>query len=98
MEDFKKELESLINKHSIENIADVPDFILAEMVCSFIKSIGPHVKKTLDWHGCDSICHPAQEHANGADCEKPCEFCGGVDYHVRWDPYNPNEFGHPKEY
>jgi len=59
MDEFKKELEELINKHSIENKADVPDFILAEMVCGFIESIGTQIKRTLDWHGVDSVCHPA---------------------------------------
>ena len=58
MNKFKKELEKLINKHSIENYADVPDFILADMICNFIKAIGKDIKKTLDWHGCDSVCHP----------------------------------------
>jgi hypothetical protein len=58
MEDFRKELKDLINKYSIENIGDVPDFILAEMVCCFIESICPQIKRTLDWHGCDSVCHP----------------------------------------
>ena len=58
MDEFKKELESLINKHCIENKMDVPDFIMAEMICIFIEFIGPQIKKTLDWHGCDSTCHP----------------------------------------
>ncbi len=58
MKAFQKELENLINKHSIENICDVPDFILAEMIVRIIEGIGVPIKKTLDWHGCDSICHP----------------------------------------
>lgn len=58
MEKFKKELENLINRHRIENKCDMPDFILAEMICGIIKEIGFSVKKTLDWHGYDSICHP----------------------------------------
>ncbi len=58
MTKFQKELADLINSHSIENICDVPDFLLAEMVINFIQSIGNPIKKTLDWHGCDSICHP----------------------------------------
>jgi len=58
MEQFKKELEVLINKHSIENHADMPDFMLAQMVCDFIVDVGSHIKANLDWHGCDSICHP----------------------------------------
>lgn len=61
IDNFQKELEGLINKHSIENECDVPDFILAEMVVGFIQSIGPQVKKTLDWHGCDSVCHPVNK-------------------------------------
>jgi len=55
---FKQEIENVINKYSAENLCDVPDFILAEMVVGFIKTIGPQIKKTLDWHGCDSVCHP----------------------------------------
>jgi len=60
-ESFEKELELLINKHGIENECDMPDFMLAEMVCSFIKTVGKQIKKNLDWHGCDSICHPKKE-------------------------------------
>jgi len=60
MEEFQKELEVLINKHSIENYVDMPDFLLAEMVCQFIVTLGKKIKENLDWHGCDSICHPKQ--------------------------------------
>ena len=59
MEEFKKELEGLINKHSIENECDMPDFLLAEMIVNIIKGIGVPIKTCLDWHGCDSISHPA---------------------------------------
>lgn len=59
-EEFQKELEHLINKHSIENICDMPDFLLAQMIVNIIVAIGNPVKKTLDWHGCDSICHPKE--------------------------------------
>lgn len=57
-EEFKKELKELINKHCIENDCDIPDFILAEMICGFIVESGKSIKKTLDWHGCDSVCYP----------------------------------------
>lgn len=50
MDEFKKELEHLINRYSIENKTDTPDFILADMVCGFIETIGPQIKKTLLWH------------------------------------------------
>jgi len=55
---FKKDLETLINQHSIENHCDIPDFLLAELICNLILQIGDSTKKTLDWHGCDSVCHP----------------------------------------
>ncbi len=58
MEAFEHELTELINKHSVENVADTPDFILAGMICRMIEAMGPSIKKTLDWHGCDSVCHP----------------------------------------
>jgi len=58
MKDFKNELTHLLNSHCIENVCDMPDFLLAEMIVNIIKAIGNPMKKTLDWHGCDSICHP----------------------------------------
>ena len=58
MEEFKKELEKLINKHYIEQYADMPDFLLAKLVCKFIYSCGMVIKENLDWHNCDSVCHP----------------------------------------
>lgn len=54
MEEFEKELTHLINRHSIENVADMPDFLLAGMICRMVEAMGPSIKKTLDWHGCDS--------------------------------------------
>ena len=65
---FEQELEKLINKHSMENTVDMPDFILASMLCSMIEAMGPSLKKNLNWHGCDSTCHPAPstEKANDA--------------------------------
>ena len=59
MKKFEEELAGLINKHSIENLADMPDFMLAGMLCRMIDAIGPSIKGNLDWHGCDSVCHPA---------------------------------------
>ena len=58
MKAFKACLADLINEHGVENMCDVPDFILAEMICNFIVAVGGPIKDTLDWHGCDSVCHP----------------------------------------
>ena len=58
MKQFEKELTKLINRRCIENICDIPDFLLASMICNYIKYVASITKEVLDWHGCDSICHP----------------------------------------
>ena len=51
MEEFESELTTLINKHAIENIVDMPDYILASMICRMILAIGPSIKENNAWHG-----------------------------------------------
>jgi len=58
---FKEELREVINRNNMESVADVPDLILADMICSILEAIGPHIKRTLDWHGCSSVCHPTPQ-------------------------------------
>jgi len=65
MKEFEKELAKLINKHSIEDICDIPDFLLASMVCNYIQYVASINKEVLDWHGCDSICHPRDKKVEG---------------------------------
>ena len=50
---FKQELAILINKYSMENTCDTPDFVLSEMLYSFMVGMGPHIKTNLKWHGCE---------------------------------------------
>jgi len=59
--EFQKELEQLINKHSIESYCDMPDFMMSEMIINIIESVGKQFKQALDWHGYDSVCHPGTE-------------------------------------
>jgi len=61
MKAFEKDLITLLNRYSIENVVDMPDFLLAEMVCRMIEAVGLSVKKALDWHGCDTVCHPRSQ-------------------------------------
>ena len=35
---FKKELEALINKHSMENGSDTPDYVLADFLLDCLKA------------------------------------------------------------
>ena len=59
--EFEAELASLLNKYSMENYWDMPDFLMASMVTNFITECGHTMKSNLDWHGADSVCHPKQE-------------------------------------
>lgn len=61
LNNFEDELAVLINKHSIENEVDMPDFLLANMICRFITAVGKPFKETLDWHGCDSKYHRTKD-------------------------------------
>ena len=55
MENFKKELEQLINKHSVDTKVNIPDFILAETICSMIEVIGQCCKDTRNWYKSDKL-------------------------------------------
>ena len=50
-EQFVKDLEHLINKHSIDALTETPDFILASMVGKFIESYAVTVHRNVQWHG-----------------------------------------------
>jgi len=57
---FKDELCRLINTYNIEDLVDMPDYLLAEMLCNVIHAVSNPIKRTLDWHNADSVCHPRQ--------------------------------------
>jgi hypothetical protein len=62
----------LLNCHGLDEATHIPDYILAEMVYDLIGVIGKHVKRTLDWHGCDSVCHPSPSiHRDPKPCTCP---------------------------
>lgn len=48
--EFKEELRELLNRHSIENELDMPDFLMVEMLCGIIQAVGPPFKKTRTWY------------------------------------------------
>lgn len=49
--EFRKELETIINRHSIESSVNMPDFMLADMICNVITTVGNSVKKRDAWMG-----------------------------------------------
>lgn len=50
-EKFKEELTTLINRHSMENVANIPDYMMAELIVDFIGTLGPLIKKRDRWMG-----------------------------------------------
>ena len=48
---FEKELESLINKYSLENLSDTPDFILAEYIQNSLIAFNKAVNHREMWYG-----------------------------------------------
>ncbi len=48
---FGKELEQLINKHSMENTCDTPDFILAAFLLDCLEAFAKATNRRADWYG-----------------------------------------------
>lgn len=48
---FTKELEGLLNRHSIDNECQTPDFILADAVAGFLCNYRDTVVRRENWHG-----------------------------------------------
>jgi len=48
---FRLELEGLINKNSLENNSDTPDFVLAEFLNGCLKAFDNAVNKREKWYG-----------------------------------------------
>ena len=51
---FEDELTKLINKHSIENDSNTPDYILAEWICEQIELFRDIMYERDKWHGNNS--------------------------------------------
>lgn len=51
MNKFESELESLINRHSIENESGTPDFILATYIRNCLDAFSIAVRHRSKWYG-----------------------------------------------
>lgn len=60
MSKFKEELRKLINTHCVENLVGMPDYLIAEMLCAVIYTVGGVVKRTLCWYGVDNVGNSKQ--------------------------------------
>ena len=48
---FHEELQQLINRHSMENGSDTPDFLLAEYLASCLVVFDQYVNRREQWYG-----------------------------------------------
>lgn len=48
---FEKDLEHLINKHSLENDSNTPDFILAHYLVECLHNLNDAVTVRENWYG-----------------------------------------------
>lgn len=50
---FEKDLESLINRHSLENKSNTPDFLLASFLRKSLDAYNTTLKARDEWFGVD---------------------------------------------
>ncbi len=50
-ESFRQELAALINRHSLENGSDTPDFILSQYVTDCLDAWDKGVARREEWYG-----------------------------------------------
>jgi hypothetical protein len=50
-EEFTKELESLLNRHGVDNALGTPDFILAETLVEHLDTLRDALRKRERWFG-----------------------------------------------
>lgn len=58
---FRKELEVVINRHSMENGSDTPDFILAEYLGDCLSAYDRAVTRRERWYGRTAMPQPSSE-------------------------------------
>ena len=49
VDEFQKELEALINKHSMENASNTPDFLLAEFLANCLRAFNLASEQREKW-------------------------------------------------
>lgn len=48
---LRKEIEELLNRHSMENVCDTPDFILAHYLDDCLRAYQTATLQREDWYG-----------------------------------------------
>ncbi len=66
---FRSDLESLINRHSMENGSNSPDFILATYLASCLRAFDTAVSERERWYGRGVVpCDPPGLERHEPDC------------------------------
>jgi len=55
--EFLKELMSLINRHSVENGSNTPDYMLAAFLGDILQAFSSVVRQRDEWHGFKPLHH-----------------------------------------
>ena len=69
--EFRNELEALLNKYSMENGSDTPDFILAEYLVRCLEAFNDTVGHREMWYGRKN---PTFHHSSQVPIERPLEI------------------------
>jgi len=72
---FRSELEKLINRESMENGSDTPDFILAEFLTDCLDLFDRTVRAREKWYGREAQTVPSYEAPKDAIPKYPCCAC-----------------------
>lgn len=65
---FKKQLTHLINQHSLENMLEMPDFIMADLITNILINLHLSRLHNDNWHGMKS--YPTE-------CPECCDLTKG---------------------
>jgi hypothetical protein len=80
-QEFQDELRHLINRHSIENGSNAPDFMLAEYLVGCLDLWNATVTRREDWYGRATQSDPCPSNCD-ADAPEPSfleKWSGGID-------------------
>lgn len=55
---FRKDLEELINRYSVENGSNTPDFLLSIFLCGCLATFDAVVRRRDQWYGFKDGLHP----------------------------------------
>ncbi len=54
-QEFQTELTTLLNRHSIDNETNTPDYILAEFLVNQLRTWTTSLLNTVDWYGWETL-------------------------------------------